>query len=108
MKQKLLQKMRYLLILYFMTLLVGESFAQSALIKGKITDENNGPLPGVTILLKGTNVGATSNTEGDYSLQVPTTSGVLVVSFIGYTTREIPIDNRTSINVNLVPDAQAL
>lgn len=100
--------MRYLLILYFMVLLTGQSFGQSTAIKGKITDENGGPLPGVTILLKNSSLGATSDTEGNYVLQAPAASGTLVVSFIGYTTREIPINNRTTININMVPDAKAL
>ncbi|MGV3640628.1 MAG: SusC/RagA family TonB-linked outer membrane protein [Adhaeribacter sp.] len=108
MKQKLLERTRYVLLLYFLVLQAGAALAQGLSVKGKITDENGQPLPGVTILLKGTSNGVTTNTEGDYSLNLPNGNGTLVVSFIGYTPQEIPVNNRTTIAVRLVPDAKAL
>lgn len=108
MKQKLLERTRYVLLLYFLVLQAGAALAQGLSVKGKITDENGQPLPGVTILLKGTSNGVTTNTEGDYALNLPNGNGTLVVSFIGYTPQEIPVNNRTTIAVRLVPDAKAL
>ena len=70
-------------------------------VSGKVTDENNQPLPGVNILVKGTTNGTTSDANGDYSLTVADQNTVLVFSFIGYATQEVHIDNRTSINVTL-------
>src|SRR5260221_14713788 len=70
-------------------------------VRGKVTDESNQPLPGVSILVKGTNNGTTSDTNGDYSLTVADQNSVLVFSFIGYATQEVSIDNRTSINITL-------
>lgn len=108
MKQKLLERTRYVLLLYFLLLQAGVTLAQGISVKGKVTDENGQPLPGVTILLKGTSNGVTTNTEGDYALNLPNGNGTLVVSFIGYTPQEIPVNNRTTIAVRLLPDAKAL
>src|SRR5688572_9777716 len=55
-------------------------------VTGKVTDDANQPLPGVNILLKGTTTGTTSDANGDFALTVPDENGVLVFSFIGYTT----------------------
>jgi len=108
MKQSLLKKVGTIIILYLLTLLSHESVAQSLTIKGKIKDETGQALPGVTVLVKGTTNGATTDTEGNYTLNIPNGSGTLVVSFIGFTTKEVPINNQTTINVNLAPDAKAL
>ncbi|WP_051360020.1 SusC/RagA family TonB-linked outer membrane protein [Adhaeribacter aquaticus] len=79
-------------------------------ITGKITDERGEGIPGVTVVLKGTSNGTTSNPNGTYSLNVPTGSenGVLVFSYIGYTAQEVSINNRSVINVQLAPDTKAL
>jgi TonB-linked SusC/RagA family outer membrane protein len=108
MTQKLLERMQYLLLLYFLLFYTGTSLAQGISVKGKVTDETGQALPGVTILLKGSSTGATTNPDGNYTLNLPSSTGTLVVSFIGYTSQEIPINNRTTIHVNLVPDAKAL
>ena len=71
-------------------------------IKGRVTDDTNEPLPGVSILLKGTILGTTTDANGDYSISVPddmASTGVLVVSFIGYTKQEIAIGSQTTVNV---------
>ncbi|MCC9137869.1 SusC/RagA family TonB-linked outer membrane protein [Pontibacter silvestris] len=78
------------------------------LIKGKVTDEKQQPLPGVTVLLKGTSTGTATDVDGNYSLQVPGSDGTLVFSFIGYTTKEAPISGRSTVNVALADDAKAL
>ncbi|RDC62558.1 SusC/RagA family TonB-linked outer membrane protein [Adhaeribacter pallidiroseus] len=77
-------------------------------VKGRITDEAQQPMPGVTVLLKGTTTGTASNNEGTYSLQVPNGSGTLVFSFIGYVTKEIAINNQATLNTSLASDAQSL
>jgi TonB-linked SusC/RagA family outer membrane protein len=80
-------------------------------IKGRVTDDTNEPLPGVSILLKGTILGTTTDANGDYSLSVPddmASTGVLVVSFIGYTKQEITIGNQTTLNVQLASDITSL
>jgi iron complex outermembrane receptor protein len=77
-------------------------------IKGKVTDSKKLPLPGVTVLLKGTSNGTATDVEGNYSLQLPGNDGTLVFSFIGYATKEVPVNGRATIDVTLEDDAQAL
>jgi len=77
-------------------------------ITGKVTDEKGESLPGVTILEKGTTNGTATDINGTYSLTTTNDNATLIVSYVGYQTQEIGINNRTSINVKLVPDAKTL
>lgn len=77
-------------------------------ISGRITDENGEPLPGANILEKGTTNGTTSDVNGSFSLTVAGESSVLVFSFIGYTTQELPVGRQTSFSVQLQPDYKTL
>src|SRR5687768_745349 len=70
-------------------------------VSGIVTDEENQPLPGVNILVKGTTTGTTSDANGSYSLNVPDESSVLVFTFIGYTAQEIAVGTQTEINVQM-------
>ncbi|WP_460978236.1 SusC/RagA family TonB-linked outer membrane protein [Spirosoma knui] len=83
--------------------------AQSAAstITGRVVDKSN-PLPGVTIVLKGTSTGTTTNADGVYTLSVPTNTGTLTFSFIGYTSQDVAINNRSTIDVSLAPAATEL
>lgn len=77
-------------------------------IKGKVTDKSGGGLPGVTVLLKGTSTGTTTTTDGSFSLRVSDLNGTLIVSFIGYVTKEIAIPKGGSLNIVLEDDIKAL
>lgn len=77
-------------------------------VKGKVTDENNAPLPGVSILAKGTTSGTTTDVNGNFVLSVPDNANILVFSFLGYLKLEIELNNRDIINVKLVPDTKGL
>ncbi|UJH90641.1 carboxypeptidase-like regulatory domain-containing protein [Antarcticibacterium sp. 1MA-6-2] len=79
-------------------------------ITGTVTDAN-GPLPGVNVILEGTTVGTTTDFDGNYSLQVNEDLGPdsrLVFSYISYETREVAINGRSVIDVNMVASAEAL
>ncbi|MCJ8164412.1 TonB-dependent receptor [Pontibacter sp. E15-1] len=82
--------------------------AQAATITGKVTDENGAELPGVTVVLKGTTKGTTTDIAGNFSLPVPEGNGTLVFSFIGYLAQEVPINNRATLNISLKPDTKTL
>lgn len=82
--------------------------AQATTLTGKVTDENGDGLPGVTVLLKGTTRGTTTDAMGNFSLAVPDANGTLIFSFIGYTPQEVAINNKSTFNVSLRPDAKAL
>ncbi|MGM9507255.1 SusC/RagA family TonB-linked outer membrane protein [Larkinella sp. GY13] len=77
-------------------------------ISGKVTGENNEVLPGVSVVLKGTTRGTTTDAEGQYRLTVPDRKAVLVFSFVGFTSQEITIGNQSIIHVTLQPDTKSL
>jgi TonB-linked SusC/RagA family outer membrane protein len=77
-------------------------------VNGKVTNEAGQPLPGVNIVVKGTNIGTVTDIEGNYLLDVPDENAVLVFSFIGYKSQEVPIAQRNVINIRLAEDAAQL
>jgi hypothetical protein len=77
-------------------------------ISGIVLDEQGQPLPGANVLVKGTTIGTSTDMEGRYSLTLPTTAKTLVFSFIGMRMEEMSIQGRTSLNVTLMQDNQAL
>ncbi|PSR54856.1 SusC/RagA family TonB-linked outer membrane protein [Adhaeribacter arboris] len=77
-------------------------------VTGKVTTANGEALPGVTVLVKGTTVGATTAPDGTYSLNVPEKAATLVFSFIGYTTQEKEITGPGTVNITLADDTKAL
>ena len=74
---------------------------QKRVIKGKVFDDTNVPVPGASVLVKGTTVGTITNSEGQYALDVPATAKTLVFSFVGMTTQEVVLDTRNEIDVVL-------
>jgi TonB-linked SusC/RagA family outer membrane protein len=83
-------------------------FAQSKAITGTVTDENNMPLPGASILVKGLNIGSYTDFDGNFSLNVPETGEVLVVSYLGYMTKELVISKNLTFNIQLDIDTNTL
>tara|TARA_R110002124_G_scaffold89812_1_gene229525 strand:- start:904 stop:4374 length:3471 start_codon:yes stop_codon:yes gene_type:complete len=77
-------------------------------IVGKVTDSNGEVLPGVNILVKGTQQGSTTNAKGLYSIEVPNGGATLVFSFVGYQSQEIQTGNRNSLDIILKTDDKAL
>ncbi len=77
-------------------------------VRGTVRDEKGEPLPGVTILLKGTQLGTTSNNDGSFVLDVDGENIVLIFSFVGYLPQEIPVGNRSNIEVALEVDNKTL
>ena len=77
-------------------------------ITGKVTSAAGEPLPGVTVLVKGTTNGTATDASGNYTLSVPETAGTLIFSFIGYTTQERSFSGPGAINITLADDAKAL
>ena len=87
----------------------GTSFAADRKITGKVVDsKDSSPLPGVNVLVKGTGVGTSTDANGNYEINVPNESSVLVFSFVGFTSQEITVGNQSAIDVNLATDAKAL
>src|SRR5690606_10377183 len=84
------------------------TLAQDVKIQGTVTAQESGdPIPGANILIKGTSAGTITDLEGNYAIQSPE-EGVLVFSFIGYDSQEVPVQGRNVINVELVPSLSSL
>lgn len=86
---------------------VEEEFLADIDITGKITDENAQGLPGVSILVKGTTNGVTTDLDGNYKLTVPD-DATLIISFVGYVTQEISVGNRTVVDFQMELDEEQL
>jgi iron complex outermembrane recepter protein len=76
-------------------------------VKGIVTDINRKPLQGVSVLLKGTGNGTSTNIKGHYSIIAPS-NGTLVFSFVGFANQEVPVKSKTNIDVQLQVTANAL
>jgi len=93
--------MKKLFVVLNLLLSVSLLFAQNTLsVKGKVTDVKNEAVPGVSVLVKGTMQGTITDVDGLYSLQT-SPQATLVFSFVGMQTQEIPVNNHSTINVQL-------
>ncbi|MBD0823238.1 SusC/RagA family TonB-linked outer membrane protein [Aestuariibaculum marinum] len=81
---------------------------QGIQISGSVVDGAGMPLPGANIIVKGTNTGAQADFDGKFSLTVANADAVLVVSYVGYTTREVSLEGKTSLTIMLRENAAAL
>jgi TonB-dependent SusC/RagA subfamily outer membrane receptor len=85
-----------------------ENSALQKVISGRVTDAQGAAIPGVTVMIKGTNKGISTDADGKFKLTLPANAVSLVVSFVGYVTQEIPIGDATTFNVVLAEDVKAL
>lgn len=92
--------------LLFATLL-GAATASSQAVSGTVSD-SNGPLPGASVLEKGTTNGTQTDFDGNYTIDELGPNATLVFSFIGYKTQEVAVGNQTTIDITLAEDAEAL
>jgi TonB-linked SusC/RagA family outer membrane protein len=83
------------------------AFAQTSTVKGVVKDGQGLPLPGATVVIKGTNEAASTDVNGKYAINVSPTA-TLVFSFIGFDTQEIPVKNQTEINITLTTNNKQL
>jgi TonB-dependent starch-binding outer membrane protein SusC len=77
------------------------AYAQQKTVSGTVTDDTGLPLPGVSIVVKGTTNGTITNVDGNYTLSNVPENAVLLFSFVGMTTREVAVENQTTISVVL-------
>ncbi|MFZ9504678.1 MAG: SusC/RagA family TonB-linked outer membrane protein, partial [Cyclobacteriaceae bacterium] len=89
--------------------LTWNTFAQSSTVTGKVTSaEEKSPLPGVNILIKGTNRGTTTDANGQFTLTLSPNDKILIVSSIGYRSQEITIEGRSQLNILMESDQVTL
>ena len=94
---------RSLLFLLFFSVAIFTQ-AQNKGVLGKVTGSDNEGVPGVNVLVRGSNVGTVTKADGTYQINVPSKGGTLVFSFIGYKSKEVEINNQSNINVQLDAD----
>jgi TonB-linked SusC/RagA family outer membrane protein len=99
---------RQLLMLLVAAFSFSTAFAQNKTISGTVSDEGGKALFGATVSVKNTSVSTSTNVNGSFSLNVPANGKVLVVSFVGMKTEEIPIGDRTNFEVTMAVNANAL
>lgn len=97
---------KLILPIVIITCLVGFTTAsQAQTVSGTVYDEETGePLPGVNILLVGTDTGTATDIDGEYSINVPGLDGTLIFRYVGYVTQEVEVDGRETIDVDLAFD----
>jgi TonB-linked SusC/RagA family outer membrane protein len=95
----------FLLCCFFLA--ANAAWGQGLAVSGQVRESGN-PLPGVSILEKGTSKGTTSDAQGNFNLTVESPAAILVFSFIGYKTQEVAVANRTSFDVDMEEDITAL
>ncbi len=76
-------------------------------VTGTVTDANGQPIPGATVLVEGTNTGTATDIEGKFSLDAPE-GAVLLISFIGYQSQRITVENQTAFTITLEEDQSSL
>ncbi|GAB3533566.1 TonB-dependent receptor [Pontibacter brevis] len=89
-------------------LLTNDALRQTVPVSGRVVGDDGVGIPGATVVVKGTTVGTATDANGNFTINAPSGSGTLIISFIGYKAQEVPINNRSNINVTLVTDARAL
>lgn len=90
-----------------MLLLLNSVTAQAQIVTGQVAEADGSAIPGVNVIIKGSTNGTTTDAEGKFSISVVGTE-TLVFSFIGFISKEVPIENRSSISVVMEPDIQTL
>lgn len=100
--------MKSLLVSFFLCFASISIYAQNYEIKGTVSDASGSPLPGVSIVVKNTAKGASTDFDGKFTLSNVQKGETLVFSFIGYKTKEVAVSNSNYLNVTLNEDTQSL
>ncbi|MFM6938393.1 MAG: SusC/RagA family TonB-linked outer membrane protein, partial [Aquirufa sp.] len=108
MKNNFYQSLRSFLLLAIVMLGSFSSFAQDRKVTGKVTDANAEGIPGVSVAVKGTNSGATTDANGAFTVTVKSGNAVLNISAVGYKTKSVSVGSQSSISVSLDEDVSQL
>jgi iron complex outermembrane receptor protein len=101
-------KFTQLLMAMLLCVITFGAYAQDKSVTGKVVDENGEPLPGVSILIKGSTKGTTTDLDGKYALAIATADPVLVFSYIGYLQKEVTVGSQTVIDIQMDLDQETL
>lgn len=87
---------------------ITSGYSQNKTVTGTVTDEKGSPLSGASVTIKGQKNGSITNNAGEFSINVPSSKTVLVISFIGYENKEIPVNGANTFSVSLQPERTVL
>lgn len=100
--------MRKIVLVMFFCIYVFNAFSQGRVITGKVTDASGNPVPAANVVIKGTTIGTSTEVSGFYSITCRSEADILVFSFIGMSTREVSVGNKSVIDVTLLPETAFL
>ena len=101
-------KTKLLMLAWLFGLCVGAQSLFAQTVKGKVVDEDNMPLMGATVLEVGTKNGVTSDFDGNFQLSLKNGNATLEISFMGYKSTKVQVQNRNNITVKLLPETTEL
>jgi TonB-linked SusC/RagA family outer membrane protein len=104
---KLLQKLKVIILLMFLAIFTVQAGEQKS-INGTVKDNSNQPLPGVTVIIKGTTQGTVTSADGIFTITNVPSNATLVFSFVGMNSQEIVVGNQTTINITMEPSSIGL
>jgi len=104
-KFKLLNPKVLISVLFAALVISGQVSAQQRTVQGSVADSKGSPMPGVTVIVKGTTLGTVTDSEGAYSLTNVSETSILEYSFVGMRSQEIIVGNQSVINVTLVEES---
>jgi len=107
MHRNIFKSFSHALILILVIFYSSKTFAQIS-VQGKVTDNNQKPFSGVSVVVKETSNGTTTDANGAFSLTVPNKNAVLVFSYVGYPSQELEVGDKTSFSVSLTPTVSQL
>lgn len=106
-----IHSLKSLLLLLFVFASLGFTshlYAQGLLVEGTIADPTGMPIAGASVIVKNTTIGVQSDFDGNYSIEVPDSQSILIISYMGYATEEISVGTQTRLNVTLKESAEGL
>lgn len=101
-----MKKLRWRILIMFV--LITNIISAQIKIRGSVVDANNEPIPGVTIQVKGQSLGTVTDLNGAFGLKVPSRNSILVLSFVGFETKEIRVGNTENFNIIMEEESQQL
>ena len=104
-KKILKVRIKFLLLFLFCVIHASAIQAQEIAVTGQLTEQDGSPLIGATVSVQGTTIGVITDVNGNYSIEVEDANVILVFSYVGYASQEIPVNNQTTINVVLEVEA---
>ena len=81
---------------------------KDVIVTGQVLDENGAPLAGVSVMVKGTTVGTTTDADGNFTISVPNANSILVFSSVGFTEQEYPLNGATTVTLAMMPSQQVM